>query len=37
MLFWNYRLRKTWVDKCLGSSDLGDRLTGDIGSETKHC
>ena len=37
MLFWNYRLQETRLDKCLGSPYSGDHSTGDVVNEPKHC
>ena len=37
MLFRNYGLPKTWLDKCLENTISGDPLTGDIVNEPKHC
>ena len=32
-----YRLRKTWLDKCLKSSVSEDPSTENMGNGTKHC
>ena len=33
----NYRLQKTWLDKCLESRVLGDPLTDNMGNGLKYC
>ena len=37
MYFGTYRLRKTWLDKCLKSPVSQDPLTSNIVNEPKHC
>ena len=37
MLFRNYGLRKTWLDKCLKSLVSEDPSTGNIGNERRNC
>ena len=37
MYFRNYRLRKTWLDKCLISIVSKDHLTGNVVNGRKHC
>ena len=37
MHFWNYRLRKTWLDICGKSSVLEDALTSNIENGPKRC
>ena len=37
MLFRNYGLLKTWLDKCLENTLSGHPLIGDIVNEPKHC
>ena len=37
MYFWTYRLRTTWLDKCLKSADLEDPSTSNMISEPKYC
>ena len=33
----NYRLQKTWLDKCLESRVLGDPLRDNMANGLKHC
>ena len=37
MYFWNYGLRKTWLDICVKSSVLEDPLTSNIVNGPKRC
>ena len=37
MYFWNYGLRKTWLDICVKSSVLEDALTSNIVNGPKRC
>ena len=37
MDFWIYRLRKTWLDKCLKSPVWEDSSTSNMVTESKHC
>ena len=37
MDFWIYRLRKTWLDKCLKSPVSEDSSTSNMVTESKHC
>ena len=36
MYFWNCKLQKMWLDKCLESFVSEDPLTGNIVNEPKH-
>ena len=37
MYFWTYRLRKTWLDKCLKSPVSEDPLISNLAKGLKHC
>ena len=37
MYFRNYRLQKTWLDKCLKCPVSEDPLTSNMGNRAKHC
>ena len=37
MFLGNYRLQKTWLDKCLKSLVLEDPSTSDMVNASKHC
>ena len=37
MYFWNYRLRKTWLDKSLKIRVLEDPSTDNMVNGSKHC
>ena len=37
MCFWNYGLRKTWLDICLESRVLEDPLRGNMINGLKNC
>ena len=37
LCFWTYRLRKTWLDKCLKSDISEDPSTSNIVNSPRHC
>ena len=37
MYFWNYRLRKTWLDKCVKSPLSDDPSKDNMANGSKHC
>ena len=36
-IFWKYRLRKTWLDKCLKSSVSEEPSTDNMANGSRHC